>query len=320
VSWQLPSLAALRTFEAAARHLSFTKAAAELHLTQSAVSRQIRVMEDYLGLRLFERVKQRLLLTEAGRSYVTDVRTALDQMQAATFNLLAHQGKGGILNFGTPPAFGVKWLIPRLGAFSHAHPDILLNLVTRPKPFDFESEGLDAAIHYGADDWPGVISHRLIGEEIALICAPAYAGRRRLREPSDLGAHVLLQHARRPNAWREWLDAHQVHGVNASAGPRFEHMYMIMQAAAAGMGVALLPRLLVNDDVGAGRLMMPLEGSYLSREAYCLVYPEAKRHDPKVNAFRSWILREAENARQAAVPSQASERRLRASRANSRRG
>jgi len=192
---------------------------------------------------------------------VRDVRTALDQMQAATLNLLAHQGQGGILNFGTPPAFGMKWLIPRLGTFSQAHPDILLNLVTRPKPFDFEAEGLDAAIHYGADDWPGVISHRLIGEEIALICAPAYAERRVLREPRDLRTQVLLQHARRP-MWREWLDAHQVHGVNASAGPRFEHMYMIMQAAVAGMGVALLPRILVNDDVGAGRLMMPFEGSF----------------------------------------------------------
>src|SRR5262245_44023514 len=108
-------------------------------------------MEDYLGLRLFERVKQRLLLTGAGRSYVGDVRTALNQMQAATLNLLAHQGQGGILNFGTPPAFGVKWLIPRLGTFGNAHPHILLNLVTRTNPFDFESEGLDAAIHYGAD-------------------------------------------------------------------------------------------------------------------------------------------------------------------------
>jgi LysR family transcriptional regulator, glycine cleavage system transcriptional activator len=317
VSWQLPSLAGLRTFEAAARHLSFTKAATELHLTQSAVSRQIRVMEDYLGLKLFERVKQRLLLTEAGRSYVRDVRTALDQMQAATLNLLAHQGQGGILNFATPPAFGMKWLIPRLGAFSSAHPDILVNLVTRTKPFDFEAEHLDAAIHYGADDWPGVISHRLIGEEIALICAPAYLERRRLLEPRDLEPHVLLQHARRPNAWREWLDAHQVHGVNASAGPRFEHMYMIMQAAAAGLGVALLPRLLVNDDVAAGRLMIPLEGSFMSREAYCLVYPEAKRNDPKVDVFRRWLLREAENARRTALPGQPSGHRLRTSRRSS---
>jgi LysR family transcriptional regulator, glycine cleavage system transcriptional activator len=319
VSWQLPSLAALRTFEAAARHLSFTKAANELHLTQSAVSRQIRVMEDYLGLKLFERIKQRLLLTEAGRSYVGDVRTALDQMQAATLNLLAHQGQGGILNVATPPAFGMKWLIPRLGAFSSAHPDVLVNLVTRTKPFDFESERLDAAIHYGANDWPGVISHRLIGEEIALICAPAYTERRRLREPRDLEGHVLLQHVRRPNAWREWLDAHQVHGVNASAGPRFEHMYMIMQAAAAGMGVALLPRLLVNDDVVAGRLIMPLQGSFLSREAYCLVYPEAKRNDPKVDAFRRWILREAADSRRPALSSQASDPGSRVSRTNSRR-
>jgi LysR family glycine cleavage system transcriptional activator len=159
-----------------------------------------------------------------------------------------------------------------------------------------------------------VISHRLIGEEIVLFCAPAYLERRRLRGPGDLEQHVLLQHARRPNAWREWLDAHQVHGVNASAGPRFEHMYMIMQAAAAGLGVALLPRLLVDDDVAAGRLTIPLQGHFVSREGYCLVYPEAKRNDPRVEVLRSWLLREAENSRRTALPGQPSGHRLRTSR------
>ena len=125
---------------------------------------------------------------------------------------------------------------------------------------------------------------------------------------------MLLQHARRPNAWREWLDAHQVRGVNASAGPRFEHMYMIMQAAAAGLGVGLLPRLLVNDDVAAGRLMIPFEGNFLSREAYCLVYPEAKRNDPKVDVFRCWLLREAGSARRMALPGQSAGHRRRTSR------
>lgn len=294
MGWQLPSLAALRTFEAAARHMSFTKAAIELNLTQSAVSRQIRLMEEYLGVLLFQRVKQRLVLTEAGRSYVNDIRGALEQMQAATVNLLAHQGKGGILNIGTPPAFGTKWLIPRLHRFSDAHPEILINLATRQKPFDFNLESLDVAIYYGTNEWPGVLSDRLIGDEMAIVCSPAYlASHQRLRNPEDLRDHVLLQQSIRPNLWREWFQAMGCKIENFGSGPRFEHVYMIMQAAIGSLGVALLPLLLVREDVDAGRLAIPFESSYRSRDAYCLVYPASKRNDPKIELFRRWLAGEA---------------------------
>jgi LysR family glycine cleavage system transcriptional activator len=301
MGWQLPSLSALRTFEAAARHLSFTKAALELNLTQSAVSRQIRVMEEYLGVLLFQRVKQRLVLTDAGHTYVRDIRAALEQMQAATVNLLAHQGKGGILNLATPPAFCVKWLIPRLERFSNEHPEILVNLATRARPFDFDTdaEPLDAAIHYGNNDWPSVLSHRLVGDEVVPVCSAVYlASQPPLNAPEDLRRHVLLQQTRRPNWWRDWLDAKLVQDVNAWAGPRFEHFYMIMQAAVAGLGVALLPRLLVNDDVLLGRLLIPFDEPFTTADAYCLVYPAAKRNDPKLEMLRRWLLREADEARQ----------------------
>jgi LysR family glycine cleavage system transcriptional activator len=297
MGWQLPSLSALRTFEAAARHLSFTKAATELNLTQSAVSRQIRLMEEYLGVLLFQRVKQRLVLTDAGRTYVDDIRAALEQMQAATVNLLAHQGKGGILYLATPPAFGTKWLIPRLHRFSQAHPEILFNMATRARPFDFGAEPIDAAIYYGNNDWPGVISDRLVGAEMVLACSPGYlASQPPLKRPDDLAGHTLLQQTMRPNLWRDWMEAKGGDIKHAWAGPRFEHFYMIMQAAIGSLGVALLPRLLVNEDVQAGRLVIPFEASFMSREAYCLVYPASKRNDPKMELFRRWLLNEAAQA------------------------
>lgn len=298
MGWQLPSLAALRTFEAAARHLSFTEAALELNLTQSAVSRQIRLMEDYLGVALFQRVKQRLVLTEAGRVYVADIRAALVKMQAATMSLIATQGKGGILNLATPPAFGTKWLMPRLHRFTTAHPEILINLVTRARPFDLEGESVDIAIHYGNNDWPGVLSDRLVGGEMAVVCAPAYLDANEpLREPADLARHTLLQWTVRPDMWREWMEAKQVSSANAWQGPRFEHLYMVLQAAIGRLGVALLPRVLVDDDIEAGRLVSPLDDEYLSADAYCLVYRPELSGDPKIQMFRAWLADEARISR-----------------------
>lgn len=293
MSWRIPSMSALTTFEAAARHMSFTKAAAELHLTQSAVSRQIRALEDSLGVTLFERVRQRLVLTEIGRSYAEEVRLALARMQEATLNVLAHQGQSGILRFATQPAFGMKWLIPRLGDFSAAHPEILVQLVTRSRtPFDFDVEPLDAAIHHGAADWGGVALDRLGDGSERVVCAPGLA-RRRLRRPADLAGSVLLQNTRRPDAWQRWLDATGAGHVNAWAGPRYEHYYMIGQAAVAGLGFALLPTLLVADDLAAGRLVEPFRVRYDSGEAYYLAYPESRRNDRRLAVFRDWILRQA---------------------------
>lgn len=304
--WHLPSLAALRIFEAAARHLSFTKAAAELHLTQSAVSRQIKLTEEYLGVALFLREKQRLSLTEAGRQYAQDIRSALELMQAATMSLLARQTQGGVLNVATPSAFGVKWLIPRLPAFNARHPDILLNLVTRNKPFDLELEQQDVAIHYGNNDWPNVVSDPLVGEILVPVCSPDYLRRHGpIAAPAGLREKMLMQHTRRPNNWQEWFDAHQVADANAWAGPRFEHLYLILQAAVAGLGVALIPELLVEDDLREGRLLALFDDRFVSRDSYCLVYPEAKRDDPKVARFRNWLVEEtaaASKLREAGAP------------------
>jgi LysR family glycine cleavage system transcriptional activator len=297
MSWQLPSLTALRIFEAAARHLSFTRAAQELNLTQSAVSRQIRQTEEYLGLMLFQRVKKRLVLTDAGQTYVRDIRAALEQMQTATVNLLAHKGKGGILRLATPPAFCTRWLIPRLSGFSARFPNIFINLSTHAKPFDFQTEPFDAAIYYGANDWPGaVVTEKLVGDELLVVCSASYfnAHRDTLQSASQIGRHVLLQQTSRQTCWTQWMDSRDVHDVNALAGPRFEHLYMVLQATLAGLGLGLLPRILIEDEVATGRLVAPYAGGFKSEEAYCLVYPESKRNESRLESFRTWIHEEAQ--------------------------
>lgn len=296
MSWKFPSLAALRTFEAAARHMSFTKAAAELNLTQSGVSRQIKLAEDYLGVVLFRRGKQRLELTEAGAVYAKQVHSALVQLQAATFDLRAQHGSGGMLRLAIPPAFGMKWLIPRLEKFNRAHPSIVLDLSTRTKPFDFDAEEIDAAIYYGGKDWPGVVCDRLGGGEVLPVCSPGYlASHPPIKSIHDICDHVLLQHTTRPDKWDEWFRASEIQGGNAWAGPRFEHNYMIMQAATDGLGFALLPRLLVADDLMAKRLVVPFEVQHQTGDPYCLVYPGANSAIPRLRVFRRWLLAESRN-------------------------
>lgn len=251
-------------------------------------------MEEYLGVLLFQRINKTLILTEAGRSYVVDIRAGLDQMSAATVNLLANKGKGGILNLASPPAFCSKWLIPRLDKFSSQHPGILLNISTRAKPFDFDVEHFDMAIHYGRNDWPDVISDKLLGEELVVVGAQTYLEKRpALKSGSDLRGHVLLQQATRYNRWCDWLRVHNVSDVNAWAGPRFEHVYMVMQAAVAGLGLALLPKILIEDEVALGRLVMPFDDTFVVDDVYFLVYPASKKSDPKLVIFREWALAEA---------------------------
>jgi LysR family glycine cleavage system transcriptional activator len=289
----LPSMTSLRVFEAAARHLSFSRAAEELSLTQSAVSRQMRTLEGLLRLKLFHRIRQRLALTAAGAAYLPDVREVLSRIEAATLELLSHQGAGGVLNLAILPTFGTRWLIPRMATFARAHPHVTVNFSTRSTAFDFTAEHLDAAIHFGdPGTWPGVIAHRLMGEEVVPICAPVLA-RKRLRALKDLSSQTLLQHATRPHAWQEWLAAAGARDVNPLKGPRFEHFQMVIQAAVAGLGVAIMPRFLIEDELAAGELVIPFDRPVRSTQAYYLVYPEEKKSLPALKAFRDWLLAQA---------------------------
>lgn len=284
----LPSMISLQAFEAAARHLSFSRAAEELSLTQSAVSRQMRTLETLLRVKLFHRVRQRLSLTEAGVAYLPEVRECLSRIEAATLELMSHQGTGGVLNLAILPTFGTRWLIPRMSSFAQMHPHVMVNFSTRAVKFDFATERLDAAIHFGDVTWPGVIAHRLMGEDVVVVCAPSL--RKRLRSSKDLSHHTLLQHTTRPYAWQEWLAAMGVQDVNPMKGPRFEHFSMVIQAAVAGLGIAILPEFLVEQEIAAGELIQPFAHPVRSTHAYHLVYPEEKRDLPALRAFREWLL------------------------------
>ncbi len=246
----LPPVADLMAFEAAARHASISRAAEELHLTQSAVSRQIRQLEAQLGQALFARVRQRVLLTDAGRLYAADVRAVLQQLSAATQKAMALADGGGLLHLAVLPTLGARWLVPRLPDFAARHPEVTVNLSARTEPFDFGQEPFDAAIHYGAPHWAGAVCDFLMPEEVVPVCSPA-----------------LL----------------------ALRGPRFEQFAMIAQAAASGLGAALLPRFLVQEEL-ASRTLVELPGGVLTgSDAYYLAVPLARAEAPVVRAFRDWM-------------------------------
>lgn len=287
----LPSLTALQFFEAAARHMSFTQAAHELNVTQSAVSRQIRHLEDYLRKPLFLRYKQRLTLTEAGQAYSAAVHELLDRAEAATLQIMAYGCDGGMLTIASLPTFGSRWLVPRLSDFAVNHPEIQLNLVTQVKPFDFDGSDIDAAIHFGTADWPGAVCHRLMGEVVVPVGAPSLiASRSKPRRPRDLARYPLLQHVTRPEAWQDWLRASGIDDLDAHAGPRFEQFHMVIQAAIAGLGLALLPRFLIQEELASGRLVVAIDRPIRSDRAYYLVHPERKAALQRVVVFRDWLL------------------------------
>jgi DNA-binding transcriptional LysR family regulator len=287
----LPSLTSLQCFEAAVRHMNFTQAARELNVTQSAVSRQIRQLEEHLGRPLFRRVKQRLELTEPGRSYAAAGRRLLAAAEAATLQLMAYGGGGGELTVALLPTFGSRWLIPRLGDFTSRYPDVQLNLVTQVRPLDFAECDIDVAIHFGGPSWPGAVCHRLMGEVVVPVAAPSLlAGRSRPMRPADVGRFTLLQHVTRPEAWQEWLRACGVKNVDGRAGPRFEQFYMVIQAAVAGLGLAVLPEFLIQEELSCGRLVVVIDRPVTSEYAYYLVHPEAKSDLRRVAAFREWLL------------------------------
>jgi LysR family transcriptional regulator, glycine cleavage system transcriptional activator len=290
----LPPLSALTAFEAAARQLSFTRAGEELSLTQSAISRQVAVLEEMLGVPLFERVRQRVALTPAGRFYAEQVREALARLTAVTQETIAFRGRGGILRLGIPPTFGTRWLIPRLGRFFDAHPEVTVNFTTRlPGIFDFRRESLDATIHVGQPVWPGVTLHRLTSGEITAVAAPKLVRSLRIERPEDLRRATLLVHRSRPDAWDEWFDVHELGAVGAQPTLAFEQFTMVFQAAIANLGVAIAPTFLVRPELVAGELV-PLFGAIVQRNhGDFLAYPVEKKDFAPVAAFRDWILAEA---------------------------
>lgn len=292
----LPPIADLLAFEAAARHSSVSRAAEELHLTQSAVSRQIRQLEQQLGVALFHRVRQRVVLTDAGRSYATDVRSALQHISGATQNVMILSGGEGLLNLAVLPTFGARWLIPRLGDFSARHPGVTVNFAARYEPFDFAVEPFDAAIHFGAPHWAGAACEYLMQEEVVPVCSASFKKRHHIRKIEDLNAVVLLQQSSRPTQWADWFEQVGASGVHALRGPRFEQFTMIAQAAVSDLGAALLPRFLIEDELRSGKLLVLFPQALTTSDAYYLAYPEARAQAPLLVAFRDWIVAQSKAA------------------------
>jgi LysR family glycine cleavage system transcriptional activator len=290
----LPPIELLRAFEACARHLSVSRAAEELHLTQSAVSRQVAALEALLELKLFRRIHRRLTPTLAGAAYAPEVRAILSGLETATLELMAHGGAGGTLNLSVVPTFGTRWLVPRLPRFLAAHPNLMINLQnfeTRPRRLDFAAEHVHAAIWYGEAPWPGTQGLRLLGEQVVPVCAPQLVQSGTFA-PNALGRYVLLQNTTRPRAWVEWLTAAGAKNVNGLRGPKFQHMAMIIEAAAVGLGVALAPRFMVADELAAGRLVVLCDCPLQSTKAYFLIYPDENQNLPSLRAFRDWLIEE----------------------------
>jgi LysR family glycine cleavage system transcriptional activator len=289
---QLPPLNALKAFEAAARHESFTRAAEELCVTQGAVSHQVKALEAELGLKLFNREHQRLIITEGGRAYLAVVRDAFDRIADGTQRLLQRQ-RGGALTVSTSPNFAAKWLVHRLGRFAEAHPEIDLRVSASLQHIDFAREDIDLAIRHSDGTAAGLHVTRLCAEELFPACSPKLIeGRNGLRQPSDL-ARVPLLHVNDRQGWSQWLDFAGVTGVDPARGPVLNQASMAIDAAVDGQGVVLARTALAAWDLIGGRLVRPFELAMPVPYAYWIVCPKAVAKLPKIVAFSEWLLAEA---------------------------
>ncbi|MEZ5646789.1 MAG: LysR substrate-binding domain-containing protein [Burkholderiaceae bacterium] len=291
----LPSMTALAAFESAARHNSFTKAADELHVTQGAVCRQIASLEAQLDLKLFRRSSRGVVLTEAGAAYSQRVRKRLEDVERDTLDLMAGGGYGGALELGVVPSFCTRWLIPRLTRFQESHPGITVNLSVRTRPFLFDATPFDAAIFAGDAAWPGTQGVDLMDEHMVPVCSPDYLachGGKRARE-IDWGRVTLLQQSTRPHSWRQWFTSRGMAVDGDMVGPRFELFSMQIEAAMHAMGVALVPRLLVDKEVRCGVLRVASPHSAPAERRYQLIFPEHKADNARLARFRDWLVQEA---------------------------
>ncbi|UVE17969.1 LysR family transcriptional regulator [Pseudomonas sp. LS44] len=290
---KIPSTAALVAFESAARHQSFTRAAEELALTQSAICRQIAGLEEFLGLALFRRSRRGVKLTEAGLAYSRKVAAQLDAVERDTLAMMGQQGATSI-ELALVPTFGTQWLLPRLKDFQREHPEVTVNLTNRTRPFLFADTEFDAAIYFGDADWSGTESHFLMRENSQPVCSPALLEGRAQLDAASIASLPLLQQTTRPYAWRQWFNSLGLNVAQDLRGPRYELFSMLAQAASHEMGVALIPPFLIERELAEGRLVVALPHSCVSERAYYLMIPERKVESAALRAFRDWLLPVAE--------------------------
>ncbi len=294
---RLPSLNGLRAFEAAARHLSFTDAAAELNVTQTAISHQIRRLEEELGVRLFVRQNRALALTAEARDYLPGIRAAFNDLRLATDRLLRKDNEH-VLTVSTLASFAAKWLLPRLSSFQEQHPDIDVRITTSTALVDFRNGDVDAAIRYGRGHWPGLRADWLMSDELFPVCSPALLkGDRPLKCPQDLAQHTLLHTSGGyDDDWRLWLTAAGLPtDISEQRGLTFDLIFMTVQAAIDGIGVAMGRTTYVEGDITKGRLVVPFRIALPVDAGFYLVSPEARADTRKLAAFRRWFGRLAQN-------------------------
>lgn len=287
----LPSLNGLRAFEAAARHLSFTRAAAELNVTQTAISHTIHRLEDQLGVQLFIRRNRALLLTREAQAYVPAIRAAFEDLRQAT-DRLQRPERDGVLTVSTTASLAAKWLVSRVAAFQEANPAIEVRITTSAHLVDFQREAVDMAVRYGRGVWPGLRAQWLMAEDIFPVCSPALlTSSHPLRTPADLADQTLLHATVSREDWQLWLTAAGLPVELAKRrGLSFDQTFMAIQAAVDGRGVALGRTPFVEDDIAAGRLIVPFDVVLPADAGFYVVAPEETADTPKIALFRHWLL------------------------------
>jgi DNA-binding transcriptional LysR family regulator len=284
----LPSTSALAAFEAVARLGSFSAAAEELALTQGAVSRQIALLEDLLQMQLFTRGNRGVTPTAEAQAYARSIAEALLLIRSSTLEAMT-KSQGNSLTLAILPTFGTRWLMPRIRSFVAAHPDVTLSFATRIGKFDFDAEGIDAAIHIGAPDWPGAQCTFLMNELVEPMCSPAFRRQNPVAKPADFAGLTLIHLASRAGAWDHWFRSLGVE-TPPSRSMRLETFATAAQACIAGLGVALLPRFLVESELASGALVPLYPHPVVSPSAYYLVAPRARSHRRPIAQFRAWLL------------------------------
>jgi LysR family glycine cleavage system transcriptional activator len=307
---KIPSLQALAVFDSAARHQSYTRAAQELALTQSAVSRQIAALEEFLGVPLFRRTRHGVVITEAGQQYARQIAPRLQALERDTLDAMsghAGSGSGGTVTLAAVPTFAARWLVPRLKDFADQHPDIVLHIETRTRPFLFSDSEFDAALFALSpaqmDQWAGTVGTPLMPELVVPVCTPALlqclGEDNAAPDAASLAQLPLLQQSTRPEAWRDWFGAAglsaQADQPNMLAGPRFEQFSMTSAAAVAGMGLALVPRVLIENELASGDLVVAHPQASPEERFIYLVQPQQKDTKPATQVFANWLLATAAN-------------------------
>lgn len=290
---RLPSTQSLAVFESAARHQNFTKAADEMAVTQSAVCRQVATLESFLGLKLFRRTRRGVVLTDAGMDYSRQVSQRLDDMERDADKLMSGDNGANTLELGVMPTFATKWLLPRLQTFLQSHPGVIVNLTPRTRPFLFDETRLDATLYAGTASWPGTEGLFLMRESLVAVACPQLIAPRKKITASQLQHYPLLQQSTRPDAWRQWFASQDISLGKIVAGCRFELFSMLTEAAILGMGVALIPRFLIEDELQRGLLTVLVDHQYLSSQSYYLIYPEGRSERPLLRTFQTWLQEQA---------------------------